>query len=133
MNGNGLKAFFGVNEEGYRAVIDQFDLHGCLKPACGDRYSPPLHFFDETLVNGLGVDGRSGIGISGPSSLAAVSVESKLRDNKHFFTEIQQRTVHFPLIVIKDPQIGDLVDHPLDFCGSVGSMDSDKNHKTTAD
>ena len=73
------------------------------------------NFFNEALVDGFGKVRWRGIRITGSSALAAVSIESKLRHDKHFFAEIQQRTVHFSLFVIKDPQMDNLVGHPLYF------------------
>src|SRR5262245_3859366 len=80
-----------------------------LKATGGDletRGSQPL---GEILVKPLGVGGQRGFRKGRAVALAAVRVQSKLRNHEQRAGGVEDRTVHLALRIGEDAQIGDLV------------------------
>jgi hypothetical protein len=53
-----------------------------------------------------------------------------LGDNKHLFTDIDQRAVHFPVFILEDSQVHDFIGHPTSFLLAVIGVDAKQHHET---
>src|SRR6266545_4092348 len=76
---------------------------------------------------------RCGSNKAGPALTACVAVKRKLRDNQRASSYIQERPIHFSLIVFKDPQVCDLFGHADSDGGRVVAADPDQNHEASRD
>jgi hypothetical protein len=64
---------------------------------------------------------------------AGVAVKRKLRDNQRAASRVQERTIHFSVIVLKNPQVCDLPGHGDSDSGCIIAPDAEQNHKTRCD
>src|SRR5581483_244166 len=54
-----------------------------------------------------------GFAKAGAASLARVSIEGKLGDDQGLSADIEQRPIHFALVIAKDTQVDDFLDQGL--------------------
>ena len=62
-----------------------------------------------------------------------IAVQRELGDGQHLAAHVEYRAVHPALVVIEDPQIGDLAGRPIDLLGPVVIADRNQQHQSGAD
>ena len=103
-----LKEFFAVEQKGDRPIIDQFHCHPGLKFTRGNGNIVLLEIGNKALIEFLCLLGFGGIGKGWPASFAAVAEEGELRDHQYLTPDIKQREIESFLVILEDPQLGDL-------------------------
>ena len=102
-----LKCFTRIQQDGYWAVVHQFDFHGGLEAAGFAGQSQGADLIDEEFVELAGMAGRGG-GVEGRTFAAAdVAVERELRDCQNAGAGFERAAVHFPLVIFEDAEAGD--------------------------
>ena len=81
----------------------------CLKLAGGDLETGRAQPLGKRLIKPLGVGGQRGIRKARPVALAAIRIQSKLRDHKQFAVDVGYGPIHFALRVCENAQVRNLV------------------------
>ena len=94
------------------SVVDESDPHAGAEDAGRDRHAGGAQHRHEGLVELFGLGRRRRAGEARPVAPAGVGVEGELRDGEQLAAGVAQREVHVPLVVVEDPQGGDLGGQP---------------------
>ena len=89
--------------------------------------------FGKTQIQSFGQLGRSGIGERGASPLSAIAQQSELADNQGGSTDIDQRAVHFLLIVLEDSQFHGFMGQPSGILVRVVMSNANQNEYAMVD
>lgn len=65
--------------------------------------------FGENLIKAIGLRARRCVGKGGSVSFAAVGVQGKLGNYQKFAADVSDRAIHFPLLVVENSQVLNLV------------------------
>ena len=103
---------FPFQQDGNRSIVVDLHQHMGLKLTALNWHGLLLKQLRNPRNQGLGEVGRRGIREAGASTLAGISVDGKLRDQKNRPAGIQHRAVELAGVILEDPQVGDLVSHP---------------------
>jgi hypothetical protein len=68
-----------------------------------------------------------------PNFAQSFAVKCKLRDDQRATMHIYQEAVHLPLIVLKDPQVCDLLGHIGGDSGGIVAANAKQNHEACRD
>ena len=101
------------DEEGNRTVIDERNLHVCLKDPLFDRNTEGSSMFAERKIEFLGLIWRCSVIKTGPPTALAIAVEGELADDQQLALDIDDRPVHLPLIVSESSQMDTLLCEPF--------------------
>ena len=102
-----LEKFIGIEEDGDRTVVDDLDRHVRLKDSGCDAYSERLQGADKFFVERSALLRRCGVNEAGPALAARVAVERELRNGEYCAAHLQQRAIHFALIIAENAQVHD--------------------------
>src|SRR5580704_12398131 len=105
------KKFIGIEQDGHRAVVHQLNGHVRLKDSRLDVYAKCLQRADEFIVERFALFRRRGLNEAWAPLAACVAVERKLRDGKNRAADVEQRTVHFALLIVEYTQVCDFFRH----------------------
>jgi len=102
---------FGVEENGYRAVVHQLHFHVRLKNASFYRNSSRTKASDKFFIQPVGVFWRSGLKVRRPAATARVAIKRELGNDQRGTPDVHEGAVHFALTagssVGKNTQVGD--------------------------
>ena len=115
-----------VQDKGYRAIIDKFDIHHGAEHACRDNGAQRFHSCDKVLIQFVAFFRACRIGKARPSSFSAVAVQGKLRYDERAAARVNEGTVHFPLCVAKDAELKAFVGKKVRLCGCVVFVDGEE-------
>lgn len=104
-----------------------------LKLAGGDletRIAQPL---GKILVESLGVGGQRGIRKRWTVALAAIRIQSKLRDHEQLAAGVDNRAIHFALLVCENAQVRNLIGKGFRALFVVLFADAQKNAQALTD
>lgn len=104
-----------------------------LKATGGDPKARVLESLSEALIKHIGLGGRRGIRKRRPVAFTTVPVEGKLRNHEEFAFNVDDRSIHFTLIVRENTETRDLVGQRFRVSLGVVFSDSQKNAKAQAD
>ena len=88
---------------------------------------------DHRVDERFGVLGRGGLDPARAAALGRVAVERELADHEHRSADVDDRAVHHAVVVVEDPQAGDLVGEPIGDADRVGVGDADEHAQAGAD
>jgi hypothetical protein len=129
-----LLAALAVEQDGDGTLIAKRNLH--VRPKFS-RWNLPACFPSQTgkqlLVYWEGVFWTGGRAIGGAVAFAGAGQESELANDKHLSSSLQERAIHYPGFIGKNPQPGDFAHNPLNVLSSVAFFNSNENQKTTTD
>jgi hypothetical protein len=94
------------------------------------RITQPL---DEKLVKPFGFRSGRGIRKRRPVAFAAVSVESKLGNHEKLAAGVGNRPIHFALIILKNPQVFNLIGKSLRIFFTILFGDTQQDAETRSD
>jgi hypothetical protein len=106
----GISSF---DEKGNRTVIDERNLHICLKDSLFYRNSERSGMFAERNIEFFSLIRRGSIVETWPSAMLAIAVEGELADDQELALYIDDRPVHLPLIVCESSQMDTLLCEPF--------------------
>jgi hypothetical protein len=104
-----------------------------LKATGGNSKARVLESLSEALIKHIGLGGRRGIRKRRPVAFTTVPVEGKLRNHEEFAFNVDDRSIHFTLIVRENTETRDLVGQRFRVSLGVVFSDSQKNAKAQAD
>lgn len=128
-----LEKLVGIEENGDGAVVGEFEKHMGLKNSGFDRDAQSFRSLNELFVEGFAKFGRRGLNEAWAALPASVSVESELRDGEQRAAHVEQREVHFSLLVVEDPEPDDFVGHRDGGFGRVVASHGNQGYKALAD
>src|SRR5262249_55967590 len=106
-----LENLAGIEQDRYRAVVDQLDLHIPREFAGLDaRHAGAADLRKRLLVEPARGDRLESARERRAPPRASVAVERELRDDQHITGDVAHGAVHLALVVREDPQVHDLVD-----------------------
>jgi MFS family permease len=129
----GSEKFVGIEQDRNGAVVHQLDGHVRLKHAGGHAHFQSFKRTDEFFVTGFALIGWRGPEKTGPALAAGVAIKSELGDGEDGAADIEQRAVHFALLVVEDSEVHDFFRHRHRSFGSVVAADSDQHDESAAD
>src|SRR5215469_5147694 len=103
----------GIQPNCHWPIIEQLNIHVRPEDAACDLQPIRGYCIPKTFAEGLGDFRRRRIRKTRTPSPAYICIERKLRDDQHFSTNIEQRTVHLALIIAKDTQVGNFISQGL--------------------
>ena len=92
----------GVDQDGYRPVVYQVDLHHSLKYAGFYWHRSPPRTFDKVVVKIEGLLRRRGLVETGPPAPAAIAVERELRNHQKGSSCLLDIAIHLAGLIRKD-------------------------------
>lgn len=95
-----------------------------LELAAGSFNTSVFDCVDELVIQYFGMIWKGSGGITGATSLAAVTIESELGDNQHGASGIDEGAVHLAFVIFKDPEGDDLFCQPFDLFLTVIFVDA---------
>ena len=124
----------GIDEDGDRTVINQFNLHIGAKDTCGDRSAEALlHGLDKLLVERHGNVAPGGTDVGGAVALGGEGMESELRNDAYLAADVHHRAVHHASLIVEDAQCQQFVGHPVDVFLGVGCLKANEHKQTLSD
>ena len=122
-----LLANFGIDDERYRAVVDECDLHHGGELSGGDRPAERGgHLRDKGLIERLG-EGRGGGGVEGRArAFARAGEKRELADDQDATANIHDGAVHLTCVVGENAEFGELLGEPFAVLGGVVLCDSEQ-------
>ena len=100
-----------------------------LKATGGNSKARVLESLSEALIKHIGLGGRRGIRKRRPVAFTTVPVEGKLRNHEEFAFNVDDRSIHFTLIIRENTETRDLVGQRFRVSLGVVFSDSQKNAK----
>src|SRR5574340_1128541 len=97
-----------IEPDGHRAVIDDFNFHVRAKVTLLHRYAVTGKIGGEPVHQRAGHLGWGSIDERGPIAARGVGVQGELRNHQRLSADIQDRQVHFSMVILEYPQVGDL-------------------------
>src|SRR5580692_10865158 len=131
--GRGLERFFAVDKDCDRTFIHQLHRHHCLKNSASHLNAKILQRVTKLFIELLRDFRRRCGNITGPALPARVTIQRELRHRQRFAFHLEQRAIHFPLIVFKYPQIRGLFRHRQRNGSTVFFSHAYENHQAVAD
>ena len=128
-----LKLPMAVEQQRDRTVVDQRDVHVQAKGARGHGKAPRTNALGEIPVKLFGKIGRRGMGEARAAALAAITQERELADNEHFPTDVGEREVHLPSVVLEDAQARDFLSQVICVALRVVRRDAEQNEQSAGD
>jgi hypothetical protein len=128
-----LERLVGIQQDCNRAVVHDFDGHVRLKDSGLDANAQPSQSPTKLVVQFPAQLGRRCLYETRPPLPARVAVQCELRNCKCCAARIEQRTIHFPILVREDAEVGNLFGHCGRDGGCILAADSQKNHEPGAD
>lgn len=125
--------FFAVEYDGYGTIVYQGDLHHCLEAAGFDLGDMAAENFYKLFEGLTGLIRRCGTDIAGAAALAAVGEKSELAYGQDAAAVFDAGLVHFPLVVGKDAEVGDLFGHGFHDLGGIVRGHAYKKEKAGSD
>src|SRR5438477_4325284 len=107
---------FAVDENRYRSVVDQFNVHHCLELARGHGQLSRPQFSHDALVQCARIRRRRRRIERRTPALPDVAVEGELGDDEHAAADVRDRAIH--LLARLALEIADVAD----FSGDVGDV-----------
>ena len=89
--------------------------------------------FKEAFVKDFGFLWRGRLIKAGTASLAAVAVESELRNAEHATADVEQRAIHLAVVVGKDAQISALFGAEAQGLFVIGGAEADEKEQALLD
>jgi len=104
-----------------------------LKLSGSDLETPIAQPLGEKLIKPLGVGGKRGTGKGRPVAFAAVGVQRELRDHEQLAAGVDNRAIHFALLVCENAQVRNLVAKRLRTLFVVLFADAQENAQARTD
>src|SRR6267142_2489159 len=118
-----------VQQQRHRTLIDDAHLHGGPKHPFPDLHAARPHLLAELRVERLGHLRPGGIDETRPGPLPGISEQRELRDGQHPSADIQQGSIHLPLLVLEHAQVAHLVRQPPRILVGISLPDPDEHAK----
>src|SRR2546426_4152237 len=118
-----------IQQQRHRPFVDDADLHGGAEHALSNMEAAGPDALAEPGVQRLRALRPRRIDESRPRSLARIAEEGELRDRQPPPADVDHRPVHLPLLVLEDPQLNDLIGHPLRILVGILVTDPDQHAK----
>src|SRR6266478_5648249 len=95
-----LESLVGVEEDRDRPFIDKLHGHHCLKNSGRHSHTEFAKRRAKFIIQGFGLLWRGGRNKARPPLPACVAVQRELRDDQRTAPHVQQRAIHFSLVVL---------------------------------
>jgi len=128
-----LEEFCGVEEDCDGTIVHEVDGHVRLEDACLDANAERSKCGDKLLIERFAELRRSGENEARPAAASGVAVQSELRDGKDGAAGIEERTIHFALVVVEDAEIDDFLGHRNGGGGGIFASYRYEDHQSWAD
>jgi len=128
-----LKRLAAVEQEGDRAVIDQFDLHRSSKDPGGDLQAGGSQDVGHAQVEPFGVSRLGRRREAWPPAGPTIGEQSELARHQHTSSNFRDALIHFSGVILEGPKLGDLVGHPGRVVVVVLAGDSQQGEPTETD
>ena len=129
---NLILEFLSIQPDRDGAVIHQFHLHVGTElprlhwhPVTGQKVAEPL-------IDSLAILRGSSTREPGPIAPACICSEGELADNQSRSTDILNRSVHLPLLILEDAQVSHLAGEILRLLICIATHGADKHKKAVA-
>jgi len=122
-----LEQLFGVEEDGDRALVHQFDFHYLLEASGFAAQAEGAYLGDEVFVEFAGALGTGGGVERRPFPFPDVPKQGELRDGEYRPAYVRDAAVHFPVFIFKDAQAGDFRSEIIGVGFGVFVRDSQQN------
>jgi len=123
----------GIDEDGDRAVIYQFNLHVGTKDTRGDWSAQTmLDGLDKLLIERDGDVAACCTNVGGTVTFGGEGMESELRNDAYLAADVHHRAVHHASLIVEDAQCQQFVGHPVDVFLGVGSFEAHEDEQATA-
>src|SRR5580704_1100266 len=129
----GLERFFGIDKDCDRSLIHQLHRHHCLENSASHLNAKVLQRVAKVLIESLRDLWRRRGNITGTALPARVTIQRELRYGQRFALHLEQRAIHFPLIILEYPEIRCLFRHRQRHGSTVFFSHAHKNHQAGAD
>ncbi len=125
-----LLPVFGVNDDGYRAIVGEGDLHISSKFTTGTRFVVVLGAgIQEGFVERDGGFRSGGLNKRGSIAFFGAGVQGELTYHEEFTIDVQQAAVHFTMLVWKNTHFADFANQPIDVFLTVAFDDSEQDEQ----
>lgn len=116
-------------------IIDKFNLHTCPENSGGYliRTNSRADSGHKRLIEPLCPVRFSGSNKTRAIPFTGIAVEGKLADNEYLMSEVLNREVHFPRLVLKYAKLDHLLNELVQHCLIVRVRESDKREETGRD
>ena len=122
-----------VEEDGHRAIVEEFDLHVLLEASGFAGESGGADLADEMFVERASDVRRSRRIERWALSAADVPEESKLRDGEHAAPDIRNAEVHLARVIIENTKPGDFFGEVVGVGFGVRRRHAEEHEKSAAD
>jgi len=124
----------GIDEDGDRTVINQFNLHIGAKDTRGDGSAQTLlDGLDKLLIERHGNVAASSTDVGGAVALGGERMERELRDDADVTADVHHRAVHHASLVVEDAQCQQFVGHPINVFLRIGSLKAYEHKQPLSD
>src|SRR6516162_7646483 len=104
-----LEKLLGIEQDGYRPLVDEFDFHHFLEAAGFAAQAEVPYTGNEMFVEFASALGSCCSVEGWPLAFANVTQESELRDSQYCSADVNDTSVHLAFGIFEDPQAGDLL------------------------
>jgi hypothetical protein len=123
----------GVEHDRDRAVVCDLDEHAGAEGTSCDRDALPLEGGAERFVDGLRLFRAGGVREARPVALRRVRYERELADDERLAARVDDAPVEPALLVLEDPQAGDLAGETQGGRLVVSQRDAEEDAEPRAD
>ena len=124
----------GVDQDGDGAIVEQLDFHVGGEDACLHRARElGTQLLYKAFVEGDRDGGRSGADVGGSVAFFGLGVEGELGDDEEGSTDVLDGLVHFAFFVIKNAELDEFLDGPLEVLLGVVVGDAEQDEEAMAD
>lgn len=103
--------FCAVEDDGYRAVVYEGDLHHSLEAAGFDLGDVVAEDFYEVFEGVASLIGRCCADVAGATPFAAVGEEGELADGEEGSAGVEEGAIHFAICIGEDAEVDELAGH----------------------
>ena len=124
----------GIDEDGDRTVIYQFNLHVGTKDTRGDWSAQTmLDGLDKLLVERDGDVTTCSTDVGGTVTFGGEGMESELRNDAYLAADVHHRAVHHASLIVEDAQCQQFVGHPINVFLRVGNLKAYEHKQPLSD